>query len=118
MAILNLTDNSFSGDGTGADLDAAVRRAAVAYAEGADIIDVGGECARADVRARRRGGGGVRAGGPPHRRRDEARRSCRHLQAGVAEARCRRARTSSTTSGGYARHGTARWRRSTAPRSC
>lgn len=52
MAILNLTDNSFSGDGTGADLDAAVRRAAVAYAEGADIIDVGGESARADVPVR------------------------------------------------------------------
>ncbi|HYM15126.1 MAG TPA: dihydropteroate synthase [Dehalococcoidia bacterium] len=52
MAILNLTDDSFSGDGTGADLDAAVRRAAAAAAEGADIIDVGAESARADVPVR------------------------------------------------------------------
>jgi len=55
MAILNLTDDSFSGDGTGADLDAALRRAASAAAEGADIIDVGGESARADVPVRAAG---------------------------------------------------------------
>jgi dihydropteroate synthase len=52
MAILNLTDNSFSGDGAGADLDAAVRRAVAATADGADIVDVGAESARADVPAR------------------------------------------------------------------
>ncbi len=52
MAILNLTNDSFSGDGTGADLDAALRRAAEAEAEGADIIDVGAESARADVPVR------------------------------------------------------------------
>ncbi len=52
MAILNLTGNSFSGDGTGADLDEAVRRAVEAAAEGADIIDVGAESARADVPVR------------------------------------------------------------------
>ena len=52
MAILNLTDDSFSGDGTGADLDAAVRHAAAADAEGADIIDIGAESARADVPVR------------------------------------------------------------------
>ncbi len=52
MAILNLTDDSFSGDGTGADLDAAVRRAVQAEVDGADIIDVGAESARADVPAR------------------------------------------------------------------
>ncbi len=52
MAILNLTDNSFSGDGTGADIDAAVRRAVQAAADGADIIDVGAESARADVPVR------------------------------------------------------------------
>jgi dihydropteroate synthase len=52
MAILNLTEDSFSGDGIGADLDAAVRRAVAAAAEGADIIDVGAESARADVPAR------------------------------------------------------------------
>lgn len=52
MAILNLTSDSFSGDGIGADLDAAVRHAAAAVADGADIIDVGAESARADVPAR------------------------------------------------------------------
>jgi dihydropteroate synthase len=52
MAILNLTEDSFSGDGTGSDLEAAVRRAVAAAAEGADIIDVGAESARADVPVR------------------------------------------------------------------
>jgi len=52
MAILNLTDDSFSGDGVGDDVDAAVRRALSAVEDGADIIDIGGESARADVPAR------------------------------------------------------------------
>ena len=52
MAILNLTDDSFSGDGVGRDLDQAVRRAVEAERQGADIIDIGGESARADVPAR------------------------------------------------------------------
>ena len=52
MAVLNLTDDSFSGDGTGDDIDAALRRAVVAAADGADIIDIGGESARADVPVR------------------------------------------------------------------
>jgi dihydropteroate synthase len=52
MAILNLTADSFSGDGTGDDLDAAVRRAVQAESEGADIIDIGAESARADVPSR------------------------------------------------------------------
>ncbi|MHB8377458.1 MAG: dihydropteroate synthase, partial [Dehalococcoidia bacterium] len=52
MAILNLTDDSFSHDGTGADLDAAVRRAVQAAEDGADIIDIGAESARADVPVR------------------------------------------------------------------
>ncbi len=52
MAILNLTDNSFSGDGSGADLDAAVRHVVAAQEAGADIIDIGAESARADVPAR------------------------------------------------------------------
>lgn len=55
MAILNLTDDSFSGDGVGSDLDAAARRAASAQAEGADIIDIGAESARADVPVRNAG---------------------------------------------------------------
>ena len=52
MAILNLTDDSFSGDGAGNDLDAALRHAVSAAQEGADIIDVGAESARADVPVR------------------------------------------------------------------
>lgn len=52
MAILNLTDDSFSGDGTGADLDAAIRHAVQAEADGADIVDIGAESARADVPVR------------------------------------------------------------------
>ena len=52
MAILNLTEDSFSGDGVGSNLDAAVRRAVTAEADGADIIDIGAESARADVPVR------------------------------------------------------------------
>jgi dihydropteroate synthase len=52
MAILNLTDNSFSGDGAGDDIDAAIRHAVQAEADGADIIDIGAESARADVPVR------------------------------------------------------------------
>lgn len=52
MAIVNLTDDSFSGDGVGADVERAVRRAVAAVADGADIIDIGAESARADVPVR------------------------------------------------------------------
>ena len=52
MAIVNLTDDSFSGDGVGRDMDQAVRRAVDAERQGADIIDIGGESARADVPVR------------------------------------------------------------------
>jgi dihydropteroate synthase len=52
MAILNLTNDSFSGDGVGTDLDAAARLAVQAQADGADIVDVGAESARADVPVR------------------------------------------------------------------
>ena len=48
MGILNLTDDSFSGDGVGADLTAALRRASELREAGASIIDVGAESARAD----------------------------------------------------------------------
>ncbi len=69
MAILNLTPDSFSGDGLAADagdlaadvhdaadpsagrvIDRAVDRAALAIAEGADILDVGGESTRPGAR--------------------------------------------------------------------
>jgi dihydropteroate synthase len=48
MGILNLTGDSFSGDGVGGDAGAARRRANELRAAGAAIIDVGGESARAD----------------------------------------------------------------------
>ncbi|HEY6470188.1 MAG TPA: dihydropteroate synthase [Candidatus Dormibacteraeota bacterium] len=46
MGILNVTPDSFSGDGVGDDVGAAVRRALLLAEEGADIIDIGGESTR------------------------------------------------------------------------
>ena len=46
MGILNLSPDSFSGDGVGDDIDAALARARHLVAEGADIIDIGGESTR------------------------------------------------------------------------
>jgi dihydropteroate synthase len=46
MAIVNATPDSFSGDGIGDDVEAAVRYAVDAEAEGADIIDIGAESTR------------------------------------------------------------------------
>jgi len=43
MGILNLTDDSFSDDGLGRQYDRALERARRMVADGADIIDVGGE---------------------------------------------------------------------------
>jgi len=48
MGILNLTADSFSGDGVGDDATRAVRRAESLRADGATLIDVGAETARAD----------------------------------------------------------------------
>lgn len=48
MGILNLTDDSFSGDGVGTDMSGALWRAQELRSAGADIIDVGAETARAD----------------------------------------------------------------------
>lgn len=48
MGILNLTDDSFSGDGVGADIQRALARAEALRKAGADIVDVGAESARAD----------------------------------------------------------------------
>lgn len=48
MGILNLTDDSFSGDGVGRDISSALRRAEALRDSGAAIIDVGAESARAD----------------------------------------------------------------------
>lgn len=46
MGILNVTPDSFSGDGLGADVSAAVERGLAFAQEGADILDVGGESTR------------------------------------------------------------------------
>jgi len=46
MAIINTTPDSFSGDGTAGQLDRAVERARQAIADGADMLDIGGESTR------------------------------------------------------------------------
>ncbi len=46
MGIVNVTPDSFSGDGLALDFDAAVRRGMQMRVDGADIIDVGGESTR------------------------------------------------------------------------
>lgn len=50
MGILNITPDSFSGDGVGSDVKAALARAKSLIADGADIIDIGGESTRPDSR--------------------------------------------------------------------
>ena len=46
MGIVNNTPDSFSGDGTAEDTDAAIKRGIAMFREGADIVDVGGESTR------------------------------------------------------------------------
>ena len=46
MGVLNLSPDSFSGDGLGEDMEAIVTRARNIVAEGADILDIGGESTR------------------------------------------------------------------------
>ncbi len=46
MAIVNLTDDSFSGDGLKGDVSAALRRAERALEDGADMLDIGAESSR------------------------------------------------------------------------
>ena len=46
MGIVNVTPDSFSGDGLGENMDAAVEQAVRFQAEGADIVDIGGESTR------------------------------------------------------------------------
>ena len=50
MAIINVTPDSFSGDGC-ASLDAAMRAAESLIAEGAEILDIGGESSRPGAQA-------------------------------------------------------------------
>ncbi|MDP2744691.1 MAG: dihydropteroate synthase [Dehalococcoidia bacterium] len=49
MGVLNVTPDSFSGDGLGGDLEAAVSQARRLVDEGADILDIGGESTRPDA---------------------------------------------------------------------
>ena len=46
MGIVNVTPDSFSGDGVGSDVGAAVDRALALIDAGADVIDIGGESTR------------------------------------------------------------------------
>ncbi len=46
MGIINVTPDSFSGDGLGQDIEAAVAQGKRFAAEGADILDIGGESTR------------------------------------------------------------------------
>ena len=46
MGVVNVTPDSFSGDGVGSNVDAAVELASSFEEQGADIIDVGGESTR------------------------------------------------------------------------
>ncbi|MBI4298920.1 MAG: dihydropteroate synthase [Chloroflexi bacterium] len=46
MGVINVTPDSFSGDGLGYEVDAAIEQALRFEAEGADILDVGGESTR------------------------------------------------------------------------
>jgi dihydropteroate synthase len=50
MGILNVTPDSFSDGGHHAGLEQALRRARAMVAEGADLIDVGGESTRPGAR--------------------------------------------------------------------
>ncbi|MEO6457727.1 MAG: dihydropteroate synthase [Chloroflexia bacterium] len=46
MGVINVTPDSFSGDGLGSDLEAAVAQGRQMHAEGADILDIGGQSTR------------------------------------------------------------------------
>ena len=106
MGILNVTPDSFSDGGVHADAAVAVVRAEAMVAEGADLIDIGGESTRP-----RRGGAARSRGDRAHPSRDRgAGRACaghgpepRHAQNPPSPAPgWRRGRISSTTSPGCA----------------
>lgn len=46
IGIVNNTPDSFSGDGIGGDIELAVERGMAMFADGADVVDVGGESTR------------------------------------------------------------------------
>ena len=51
MGVINISPDSFSGDGLGRDVDAAVEQGRRFEEEGADILDVGGESTRPDFQS-------------------------------------------------------------------
>lgn len=51
MGIINMTPDSFSGDGIGHDIEAAVTQGKRFAAEGADLLDIGGESTRPNAAA-------------------------------------------------------------------
>ena len=67
MGVINLTPDSFSGDGIGEDVEAAVALALAFQEQGADAIDVGGESTRP-------AGSVYGSGAPPVSEQDEIRR--------------------------------------------
>ena len=97
MGILNVTPNSFSGDGVGDDVDAAVAARPRLVDAGADIIDIGGESTRPQrsaARRRRRGAGPRAARDPRARRRVDVPDEHRHAQGrGRRRRRSTRARS-------------------------
>lgn len=50
MGIINVTSDSFSGDGTGGRVDQAIERAIAMVSAGVDLLDVGGESTRPQAR--------------------------------------------------------------------
>ena len=63
MAIINETPDSFSGDGIAGDLATTVALARRFEAEGADIVDIGGESTRPGVSGRTHRGRSAPASG-------------------------------------------------------
>jgi dihydropteroate synthase len=51
MGVLNVTPDSFSGDGLGSDVDAAVAQGVAMASAGADLLDIGGESTRPNSEA-------------------------------------------------------------------
>lgn len=46
MGIINVTEDSFSGDGVGQDSEAAIARGKAMFSDGAEMVDIGGESTR------------------------------------------------------------------------
>ena len=89
MGIVNVTPDSFSGDGLADDLDAAVALGEAMAAAGASVVDVGGESTRPGSTRRGRGGR-ARAGGagrPPARGLHPHPGEHRHPQGGGGASR-------------------------------